>query len=126
MSTRFTIALAAGVPMELVRRVTGHKATEVVLMNYFKPGREEFSIAINDEGGGPRDLRHHDAEDVEARHAPRRGPDHANVAGPAARDHPRRIDCGRLIGAGSQRRMRIHWLPVAQTVSDRYVTADIL
>jgi integrase len=44
--TWITIALAAGVPMELVRRVTGHKTADVVLKNYFKPGRAEFAKAI--------------------------------------------------------------------------------
>lgn len=44
--TWITMALAAGVPMELVRRVTGHKAADVVLKNYFKPGRNEFSKLI--------------------------------------------------------------------------------
>ena len=32
----------AGVPMELVRRVTGHKTVDVVLQNYFQPGRADF------------------------------------------------------------------------------------
>lgn len=40
--TWITLALTAGVPMELVRRVTGHKTVDVVLQNYFQPGREEF------------------------------------------------------------------------------------
>ena len=39
--TWITLALTAGVPMELVR-VTGHKTVDVVLQNYFQPGREEF------------------------------------------------------------------------------------
>lgn len=37
-----TRALAAGMPEELVRRVTGHTAVDVVREHYFKPGREEF------------------------------------------------------------------------------------
>ena len=37
-----TRALAAGMPEELVRRVTGHTAVDVVRRHYFKPGREEF------------------------------------------------------------------------------------
>ena len=37
-----TRALAAGMPEELVRRVTGHTAVEVVRRHYFKPGRDEF------------------------------------------------------------------------------------
>ncbi len=46
------MALAAGVPMELVRRVTGHKAAEVVLKNYFKPGRDDFRKVL--EGAMPK------------------------------------------------------------------------
>jgi integrase len=42
-----TQALSAGIPMELVRRVTGHSTVDVVLKHYFKPGREDFSKAIN-------------------------------------------------------------------------------
>jgi hypothetical protein len=37
-----TRALAAGMPEELVRRVTGHTAVDVVREHYFAPGREEF------------------------------------------------------------------------------------
>jgi len=37
-----TRALAGGMPEELVRRVTGHTAVDVVRKHYFKPGREEF------------------------------------------------------------------------------------
>lgn len=37
-----TRALAAGMPEEMVRRVTGHTAVDVVRRHYFKPGREEF------------------------------------------------------------------------------------
>ena len=44
--TWITLALTAGVPMELVRRVTGHKTVDVVLQNYFQPGREAFRQAI--------------------------------------------------------------------------------
>ena len=35
-------------PIELVRRVTGHTTTQVVLGNYFQPGREEFRKALQD------------------------------------------------------------------------------
>jgi len=45
-TTYVTLALTAGVPMELVRRVTGHKTVEVVLQNYFRPGREQFKSAL--------------------------------------------------------------------------------
>ena len=37
-----TLASAAGVPLELVQRVTGHRAVAVVLKHYFRPGREDF------------------------------------------------------------------------------------
>ncbi len=45
-STWVTLALSAGVPMELVRRVTGHTTTQIVLDHYFQPGREEFRAAL--------------------------------------------------------------------------------
>ena len=44
--TWITLALAAGVPLELVQRVTGHKTVEVVLKHYFRPGREDFKQRI--------------------------------------------------------------------------------
>jgi integrase len=34
--------LTAGVPMEVVRKVTGHRTAEIVMKHYFQPGREEF------------------------------------------------------------------------------------
>ena len=40
--TWITLALAAGVPMELVQRVTGHRTVQVVMKHYFRPGREDF------------------------------------------------------------------------------------
>lgn len=45
-TTFCTIALSAGVPMELVRRVTGHATVDVVLRHYFKPGRAQFKEAL--------------------------------------------------------------------------------
>lgn len=36
----------AGVPLELVQRVTGHRTVEVVLKHYFRPGREDFKQRI--------------------------------------------------------------------------------
>lgn len=44
--TWVTLALAAGVPLELVQKVTGHKTTDIVLKHYFQPGREEFRQAL--------------------------------------------------------------------------------
>ena len=36
------MALSNGVPIEIVRRVTGHRTAEIVMENYFRPGRVEF------------------------------------------------------------------------------------
>jgi len=47
-ATWVTLALSAGVPMELVRRVTGHATVEVVLQHYFRPGREQFRTILTD------------------------------------------------------------------------------
>lgn len=44
--TWITLALAAGVPLELVQCVTGHRTVSVVLKHYFRPGREDFRQAI--------------------------------------------------------------------------------
>ncbi|MFH1968966.1 MAG: site-specific integrase, partial [Verrucomicrobiota bacterium] len=44
--TWVTLALTAGVPLELVQKVTGHKTTDIVLKHYFQPGREEFRRAL--------------------------------------------------------------------------------
>ena len=41
-ATWVTLALTAGVPVDLVRKVTGHTVTETVLTHYFQPGREDF------------------------------------------------------------------------------------
>ncbi len=45
-TTWITLALSAGVPMELVRRVTGHATVDVVLKHYFRPDREAFRAAL--------------------------------------------------------------------------------
>lgn len=37
-----TVALTAGVPLEIVQRVTGHRTTDIVLKHYFQPGKEDF------------------------------------------------------------------------------------
>ncbi|MCX6996617.1 MAG: tyrosine-type recombinase/integrase [Kiritimatiellaeota bacterium] len=47
-TTWITLALSAGVPMELVCRVTGHATTDVVLKHYFRPGREAFKKALQE------------------------------------------------------------------------------
>ena len=46
--TWVTLALSAGVPMEVARLVTGHKTVEVVLKHYFKPGREHLRAVLGD------------------------------------------------------------------------------
>jgi hypothetical protein len=45
-TTWITLALSAGLPMELVRRVSGHTTADVVLKHYFRPGREQFRQAL--------------------------------------------------------------------------------
>ena len=45
-ATFVTLALSAGVPVELVRRVTGHATVEVVLKHYFHPGRDALRAAL--------------------------------------------------------------------------------
>ena len=44
--TWVTLALTAGVPLQLVQKVTGHRTTEIVLKHYFQPGREDFRRAL--------------------------------------------------------------------------------
>lgn len=44
--TWVTLALSAGVPMEIVRRVTGHRTADVVVKHYFQPGKAEFRQAL--------------------------------------------------------------------------------
>jgi integrase len=41
-TTWITLALSNGVPMEIVRRVTGHKTVDIVLKHYFRPQRDEM------------------------------------------------------------------------------------
>lgn len=44
--TWVTLALTAGVPLEIVQRVTGHQTTDIVLKHYFQPGREAFRATL--------------------------------------------------------------------------------
>jgi hypothetical protein len=44
--TWITLALTAGVPLELVRRVSGHQTVDIVLKHYFRPDRENFRSAL--------------------------------------------------------------------------------
>jgi integrase len=39
-----TAALAAGVPIEITKKVTGHKTVDVVQKHYFRPGRTAFKV----------------------------------------------------------------------------------
>ena len=40
--TWVTLALNAGVPLEIVQKVTGHRTASIVMKHYFQPGREDF------------------------------------------------------------------------------------
>lgn len=63
-----TLALVADVPVELVRKVTGHQSVSVLLNHYFKPGREDlrrileekmpkmFAVGRGSEGGPVADI----------------------------------------------------------------------
>ena len=44
--TWITVMLTAGLPMELVRAVTGHQTVEIVLKHYFKPRRENLRAEV--------------------------------------------------------------------------------
>lgn len=44
--TWITLAVAAGVPLELVQRVTGHRTAAVVMKHYFRPRREDFRAVL--------------------------------------------------------------------------------
>ena len=41
-ATWVTLALTAGVPMEQVRRVTGHATVEIIMKHYYRPNREQI------------------------------------------------------------------------------------
>jgi len=43
-----TLALSAGIPVEVVKLVTGHTTTELVLKHYFKPQRETMRAVLGD------------------------------------------------------------------------------
>lgn len=44
--TWVTLALNAGVPIELVQKVTGHRTAQIVQKHYFQPGKEDFRAAL--------------------------------------------------------------------------------
>lgn len=46
--TWVTLALSAGVPLEIVQKVTGHRTASIVMKHYFQPGREEFRKTLSD------------------------------------------------------------------------------
>lgn len=63
--TWVTLALTAGVPLEIVKKVTGHRTAGIVMKHYFQPGREEFRRTLTNKlplilggGGGPKTLDH--------------------------------------------------------------------
>ena len=45
-TTFCTLALANGVPMEILRKITGHRTADIVLKHYDRRGREEMRKAI--------------------------------------------------------------------------------
>jgi integrase len=45
-TTWITLALTSNLPMEIVRRVTGHTTVDVVLKHYFRPQRAELKKAL--------------------------------------------------------------------------------
>jgi integrase len=47
-TTWITLALSAGVPLELVRKVTGHRTADVVLKNCFLPGKDDLRRALQE------------------------------------------------------------------------------
>jgi integrase len=46
--TWVTLALSAGVPLEIVQKVTGHRTAAIVLKHYFQPGREDYRRSLTD------------------------------------------------------------------------------
>lgn len=63
--TWVTLALTAGVPLEIVKKVTGHRTAGIVMKHYFQPGREEFRRTLTNKlplilggSGGPKQLDH--------------------------------------------------------------------
>lgn len=45
-TTFVTLALMAGMPLDIVRKITGHKTAEVVMKHYFRPEREQLRVAM--------------------------------------------------------------------------------
>jgi len=47
-TTWITLALTSKIPLELVKKVTGHKTVDVVLKHYFRPQREQLKAAFQE------------------------------------------------------------------------------
>ena len=47
-TTWITLALTSNIPIELVKRVTGHKTVDIVLRHYFRPQREQLKKALQE------------------------------------------------------------------------------
>jgi len=45
-TTFVTLALMRGMPLDIVRKITGHKTADVVMKHYFRPQREELRAAM--------------------------------------------------------------------------------
>ncbi len=45
-TTFVTLALSAGVPLEIVKRITGHRTAEIVMTHYFRPDRAQFKSVL--------------------------------------------------------------------------------
>jgi integrase len=60
--TWVTLALTAGIPIELVQRVTGHRTAQIVEKHYFQPDAEDFRNALTGKlpaimaGGGAKPM----------------------------------------------------------------------
>ncbi len=70
--TWVTVALTAGVPLEIVQKVTGHRTAGIVMKHYFQPGREEFRRTLAGKlpallGGGPPKVDPLNLEEVRAK-----------------------------------------------------------
>ncbi len=51
-TTWVTLALTAGIPLELVQKITGHRTVAVVMEHYFRPGREHMRRTLEERPPG--------------------------------------------------------------------------
>ena len=51
-TTWITDKLAAGIPIEAVKRTSGHRTTDVVTEHYYKPGEQQHLRTLNGDGAG--------------------------------------------------------------------------